>query len=60
MLEKKLKMLQEQLHMYTIFDDVESQILTEEKTKGAILRCKANWLEAAEKPTKYFTNLEKE
>ena len=32
---------------------------TLKKTQGAVIRCQAKWAEFAEKPTKYFLNLEK-
>ena len=38
-------------------DNLEKEI--EYKTKGALIRCKVQWYEEGEKPTKYFLNLEK-
>ena len=37
----------------------EVNLIKTEKAKGAIMRCRKNWHELAEKPTKYFLNLEK-
>lgn len=34
-------------------------VIIEEKTKGLLLRSKAEWVEGAEKNTKYFANLER-
>ena len=66
-LEKKISFWQNQLD-HTYFPKVEERItvlkkeletLNAKKTEGAVLRCKVNWQEFAEKPTKYFLNLEK-
>ena len=37
----------------------EIEKIQEEKTKGAMIRCKVRWYEEGEKSTKYFLNLEK-
>jgi hypothetical protein len=37
----------------------EIDIIQEESTKGAMIRCKVRWYEEGEKSTKYFLNLEK-
>lgn len=52
----------------SIFDDHDRQILAikteldellQKHTAGAVVRCRANWMEYAEKPSKYFFSLEK-
>ena len=67
-LEKKLSDNEKLLHQNSIFQDVEEHNLRlrqeineimEYKTRGAINRCKANWVEMGEKPTSYFLNKEK-
>ena len=68
--ELKIKRLEhELLNRNPLFHDTEQQIwilkheLQEsirEKTRGAILRAKADWALYGEKPTKYFLNLEKQ
>ena len=42
-------------------DEIRREIdeIREEKTKGAMMRCKVRWYEEGEKSTKYFLNLEK-
>ena len=66
-LEKKLKLWQTEQET-GIFVKVEQRImelkseitqLQVEKTRGAMLRCKVNWCNLADRPTKYFLNLEK-
>ena len=68
-LEKKLKFWQDQLdvdeelrpkiqqRILELRNDLEK--LTAIKTQGAMLRCRQRWADMAEKPTKYFLNLEK-
>ena len=67
-LEKKLADIQSTLHTQAIFCDSERQMIEitkeineiiEHKTRGAMLRCKANWVMAGEKPTSYFLGMEK-
>ena len=67
-LEKKLKMVQDTLHTQTIFTESETQIISIKKeindlieviTRGAMMRSKANWIMAREKPTNYFLGMEK-
>lgn len=73
-LEKKLKaIIIEQEGLFkgtvdTIFDDHDKQIseirseldqLYNYRLTGAMLRCKANWVDCGEKPSKYFLQLEK-
>ena len=69
LLEKKLKEIeQQQATELTLFRDYETQKwliqkdlneLYISKTKGAMVRARANWIEFGEKPTSYFFNLEK-
>ena len=71
-LEKKLNQLTkeaENRNIIGLFQDMEEQIrqirheinlLHAEKTKGAKMRCKANWGLNAERPTRYFLRLEKQ
>lgn len=51
-----------------LFNDHERQILAikteldglyQMRTNGAMLRCKANWIDCGEKPSKYFLSMEK-
>ena len=67
-LEKKLAFWEEERDKIGYFNDQEEHIAklkheiqayNKVKTQGAMLRCKARWEEMAEKPTKYFLNLEK-
>ena len=67
-LERKLKHLEANLHLQTLFEDTQQQIelvkkdieiILEEKTRGAMIRSWANWVEWGEKTSKYFLNLEK-
>ena len=67
-LEKKIRFWEKERESSPLFDKHEQHIqrlqkelydLNAKKTQAAILRCKANWSELAEKPTKYFLNLEK-
>ena len=68
-LEKKLVSLEKEIEEgTTILENTENQIrlvmherneLVRIKTKGAMVRSRANWLNFAEKPSKYFLNLEK-
>ena len=68
-LENKLKRLEMELVNKSVyFEDTEEQIrlvkneifqINKEKTKGAIVRSKANWAFLGEKGTKYFLKLEK-
>ena len=70
-LEKKLKFEEDNLHVQSIFqiDNKENQSLAlkkeinelmEYKTKGAMIRCRADWVELGEKPTSYFLSKEKQ
>ena len=68
-LERKLKLLDNGTRITLWLNNIEQQKaliirdineLVEEKTRGAILRCKADWAEMGEKPSKYFLNLEKQ
>lgn len=71
-LEKKLKLVEEkneqayttfwnpqeiQEHKLRLHREIEEII--EYRTRGAAMRCKVNWLENGNKPTKYFSGLEK-
>ena len=68
-LERKLKKLEKELiDKPTLFANTEEQIrlikhelsqIVKDKTKGAMIRSRANWNFFGEKPTKYFLNLEK-
>ena len=67
-LEKKLAYWEGERDASGFFEKQESHIrklrseikeINHKKTQGAVLRCRANWEEFAEKPTKYFLNLEK-
>ena len=67
-LEKKLKYLKFTLHHQTLFEDSLTQIdlvkkdieeIVKEKTKGVIIRSRANWVEWGGKTFKYFLNLKK-
>lgn len=70
-IERKLKGLTEQRDAQSpefLLDGCERQIelltmelndLFNERTAGAMMRCKTNWVEMAEKPSSYFLNLEK-
>ena len=66
-LEKKLKFIEHNTHNSPL-EYTEEQILAirndiqeiiQSKTQGAMARCKANWIEAGEKSSKHFFNLEK-
>ena len=67
-LEKKLKTVEEQLNLQTIFTDSHEQYVNIQKdiskimaykTQGAKIRCRTDWTELGEKPTGYFLNKEK-
>ena len=67
-MERKLKLEEENLYSRSIFTDTELNIvrlkesineIMEQKTKGAIVRSRANWALGGEKPTTYFLGLEK-
>ena len=67
-LERKLRTWQRELEESNFATKPEKQVieiqkelaeLYAKKTQGAMLRCAANWAEAAGKSTKYFLNLEK-
>ena len=68
-LERKLERLEkEQVTPSPLFEDTETQIrlvkqdiqnIMKIKTMGAITRCRMSWELLAERPTKYFLNLEK-
>ena len=67
-LEKKLQDTQNSLKNRNLFQDTEEQIIKlkqdiaeiiEEKTRGAMLRCRADWSQLGEKPTQYCLNMEK-
>ena len=66
-LQRKLKTIEHSLHHQTIFQDSLQEIalikneindIMVHKTNGVILRCKANWVAAGEKPTSYFLCME--
>lgn len=44
-------------HIQALKSDLEE--LYNKRTEGAMLRCRANWLEFGEKPSKYYLSLEK-
>ena len=65
--KKKLKFIEHNTHNSPL-EYTEEQILAirtdiqeiiQSKTQGAMARCKANWIEAGEKSSKHFFNLEK-
>ena len=65
---KKLKEIETNLPNQTIFMDSEAKMLLlkkdiekimEEKTKGAMIWCRADWVESGEKSSRCFLNLEK-
>ena len=67
-IEKKLEFYRKAEELTGILTDNETHIrklkqelqtIQEYKTQGAILRARADWLFAGQKPTKYFLNLEK-
>ena len=68
-LERKLKSLEDRIANQTdILPDTDNQVrlikhelegIVREKTQAAVIRCRANWAEYGEKPTRYFLNLEK-
>ena len=66
-LKKKLKFWQKQSDISLTIDKErtlqslkkELYVLYEERTQGAVMRCRANWQEYAGKPSKYFLNLER-
>ncbi len=67
-LEEKVQRLESELDTNPESDSISAELIKgredldkihEEKTKGARIRCRANWYEDGEKSTKYFLNLEK-
>lgn len=68
-LEEKIKVIEEIIHTdFTSLDEehihalndhkAELETLRNNKIKGSIIRAKAQWLDAGEKPSKYFLNME--
>lgn len=68
-LEEKIKEIEDSLHSDLIVTEQnkldtlssykkELEVLREAKAKGSLIRAKVRWLDAGEKPSKYFLNLE--